>query len=389
MNRLFTLLFTLIVLNVSAQHNLLHYWNFNGVINSSTPYDTAQSVILKPNNTIGGGALNYAGAFTDGITGDTVNERNVVANWIGLQNCLRLRSPYGPLTISLPTIGHDNIVVKYGLYKSSNGSGFETVTYTVDGIKWDSAGLIITDGSHGTSEGLGTFTVYNSTGAPLDLITLDFSKIPAVNNNPNFKVQINFDAAAKGNNRIDNLSCDGDPIAVPVTLTAFDATILTNKVQLSWESVNEVNLKEYQIEKSDDGISFTSVATKDANNAVAYSYTVDDSLSNHKQYYRLKLIDNNGQYFYSKIVFVVGNSSIADLTIFPNPAINTITITHPKVSKDAIIKILSLDGRQTIVKSPSIASKQTIIEVSQLVKGCYIVIYANDGVVKESRFIKK
>jgi hypothetical protein len=47
------------------------------------------------------------------------------------------------------------------------------------------------------------------------LLQLDFSSIPAVNNNANFKVKINFEgptaSGATGNNRFDNVAVDAVP----------------------------------------------------------------------------------------------------------------------------------------------------------------------------------
>lgn len=46
------------------------------------------------------------------------------------------------------------------------------------------------------------------------LYEINFSEIPEVNNNPNFKVKIEFDEASSlisnGNNRIDNITVEGN-----------------------------------------------------------------------------------------------------------------------------------------------------------------------------------
>ena len=380
MKRLFTLLSIVITFSASAQKTLIDYWNFN---------ESDTSLYHLPIvSTVAGARLDYFGSYVDYVTdgGDTVNSRGESGSVPG--NSLRLRSPYGPLFMTLPTTGYKGIVVKYGLWRSGSGSGFETVTYTTDGVKWDSAGLQITDGAIPTTTGLGTFTV-NATASPLDLITLDFSGIPAVENNPKFQIQINFNTAVAGNNRINNLSVDGDPSPLAVSLQSFNGAIVNSTAKLNWTSASEINAKQFVVEASSDKKNFASVGTVAAKNVKGLnSYEFETAAPATTTYYRLKMVDKNGAFSYSPVVVLNASVSTKKLTVFPNPAVNTITLSHAQALEGASVKILNAAGKTVSISNLQTGATQTTVDVSKLTKGTYIVSVENNGQKVVSQFVK-
>ena len=380
MKRLFTLLSIVITFSASAQKTLIDYWNFN---------ESDTSLFHTPIvSTVAGARLDYFGSYVDYVTdgGDTVNSRGESGSVPG--NSLRLRSPYGPLFMTLPTTGYKGIVVKYGLWRSGSGSGFETVTYTTDGVKWDSAGLQITDGAIPTTTGLGTFTV-NATASPLDLITLDFSGIPAVENNPKFQIQINFNTAVAGNNRINNLSVDGDPSPLAVSLQSFNGAIVNSTAKLNWTSASEINAKQFVVEASSDKKNFASVGTVAAKNVKGLnSYEFETAAPATTTYYRLKMVDKNGAFSYSPVVVLNASVSTKKLTVFPNPAVNTITLSHAQALEGASVKILNAAGKTVSISNLQTGATQTTVDVSKLTKGTYIVSVENNGQKVVSQFVK-
>jgi len=171
----------------TPEFELFQYWNFNDA--------TTETTLTTPN--IGNGTLVYSGSYIDETDEATdMNARNGdVAGY-----AYRLRNPSGNLIISIPTTGHKDIVLNYATMRTGSGSQTQTISYTTDGINYVTTGI--------TS----AYTV----GTAFALIPIDFSAIPAANNNPNFKVKVVFDAAsstaASGNNRIDNLTVEGNTL---------------------------------------------------------------------------------------------------------------------------------------------------------------------------------
>ena len=399
MKKLFTLLFVVVAFGANAQKTLVHYWNFNAAIDAAYPngpdYDTSRATQLTPTiSLVPGASLSYTGAYTDALndSGNTTNLRIPETNGL-LENALRVRSTYGVFTMSLPTTNYKNIIVEYGVYRSGSGSGYNTVTYTTDGVNWDSTGLIISYTSDVSTTvypaGMGTYTISNAVGAPLDSVSLDFSNISGANNNPKFQIQINFQTSAKGNDRYDNLTLEGDPVSLPLLLQSFNGTITNNNAKLTWTASNEVNVKEYQVEASTDRKNFEVLDVVSANNKKGlndYEYT--GVAPKTTTYYRLKMIDNNGSFNYSSLVALSGAVSNNKITAFPNPAVNTITLTHEQAIAGATIKILSVDGKTVSLSNVQTGAIQSSIDVSKLGKGSYLVYYENNGEKAITQFVK-
>jgi hypothetical protein len=94
---------------------------------------------------------------------------------------------------------------------------------------------------------------------------------------------------------------------VPVELTSFNASVNGKDVVLSWETATEVNNSGFQVERSTDKVSFTSVGFVKGNGSTSeksrYSF-VDTDLKPGAYYYRLKQMDLDGKFEYSKVVEV-------------------------------------------------------------------------------------
>lgn len=110
---------------------------------------------------------------------------------------------------------------------------------------------------------------------------------------------------------------------LPVHLLNFNAALINKQSLLNWSSDNEFNLDRYEIERSTDGVHFTSVASVTGNggsNAQYYTYT-DANTANGINYYRLKVVDVNGKFVYSKVVLVrLNTAGDLYLNVYPNPA---------------------------------------------------------------------
>jgi hypothetical protein len=98
-------------------------------------------------------------------------------------------------------------------------------------------------------------------------------------------------------------------------------------IDVNWKVENEADVKQYEIERSADGIFFTGIITVSAtgnnNTTIAYSQTDLGPLGT-VNYYRIKGIQNDGTILYSEIVKVAAlpDPSIAEVSeirIYPNP----------------------------------------------------------------------
>ena len=104
---------------------------------------------------------------------------------------------------------------------------------------------------------------------------------------------------------------------VPVTFVNIKAVKEENRVRVSWNVANEINIKDYSVEKSSDGIRFEEIGNVLSANISSYSFIDVDPLTG-INYYRIRSNGYNSEIAYSNIVKlnIIQNQSI---TMFPNP----------------------------------------------------------------------
>ncbi len=110
-------------------------------------------------------------------------------------------------------------------------------------------------------------------------------------------------------------------IPLPVTFGSIKATEKGTGVQIDWTSYSEQNLANYQIERSSDGINFTSVgevAPRNVTDATNYNFFDAMPLSG-TNFYRIRNNDIDGKSGLSNIVKINLNKNIKTISLYPNP----------------------------------------------------------------------
>jgi hypothetical protein len=190
----------------------------------------------------------------------------------------------------------------------------------------------------------------------------------------------------------DNLSIGPQNIPLPVNFIGLVANRNTdNSVNMKWDVSEEVNVNEYQIERSTNGSSFSSVGSAPAKGKSIYTFTNYDVPSN-TVFYRIKSVDIDGRFKYSGIIKLPGNSSNSysnTLTIYPMPAKDDITVEHMKLTGNAKMMITSVDGKILKVIIPTPGSSHTPVNVSGMTTGIYFLrLDDGTGEVQMAKFIK-
>jgi hypothetical protein len=160
----------------------------------------------------------------------------------------------------------------------------------------------------------------------------------------------------------------------PVTFISFTAEKVSENVILKWSTATEVNNDYFSVEKSMDGIHFEPIGTVKGNgtsNQINY-YTFEDySFNSGTVYYRLKQVDFDNKYEYSKIRAV--NVELADPVIITNdPSLSQIFISFFKKG-EATFTILDMLGR-VVYSGERVSDEPSVtINKSMLSRGFYIV----------------
>lgn len=169
-------------------------------------------------------------------------------------------------------------------------------------------------------------------------------------------------------------------VILPLTLTSFNGTVNNNSVQLSWTTSNEENLENYIVEKSTDARNWQTLTTVKAigNSNSTKEYNIIDQNAAAVNYYRLKQVDMNGNYTYSQIIRIKsGTIDKTGIRLYPNPVINTATVTINSENKLAAhIKLYNQFGMQLQHLQRSLIAGSNNIPIpgiSTLMAGSYII----------------
>lgn len=141
---------------------------------------------------------------------------------------------------------------------------------------------------------------------------------------------------------------------LPLTFLSFTGQPQGNAVTLHWQTANAVNVDHFDIERSANAGVFqdlTSVAATTNNSNTQNYQALDPSPVTGTNDYRLKEVDVDGQFQYSNIVRVTFGAAAATekLSLFPNPASNSITIdiTLPAATR-SVITIYNSSGQPVV-----------------------------------------
>ncbi len=187
---------------------------------------------------------------------------------------------------------------------------------------------------------------------------------------------------------------------LPVELSSFEGKADGCEVDLFWETSNENGFSRFDIERSEDGQRFETVETIEGiggDYLLSYSYT--DDLANRANYYRLKMIDLDGTFEYSKVITVNTNCDNAKeekILVYPNPIGNDNSLLrvsfHTEKTKDVYLLITNA-LQQSVKKIPvRIEKGQNIVkvDVKDLPGGLYYITLLDKGsvIAESSKIIK-
>ena len=186
-------------------------------------------------------------------------------------------------------------------------------------------------------------------------------------------------------------------ITLPLNLLTFKGSLQNNSsALLQWETTNEANTSYFIIERGADGKAFQQIGTTSAKGGItknSYSYTDDNVMhqSSSTVYYRLKMVDNNGEYTYSQVVAISLPSFINRVTIFPNPASKDVRISL-NVAIDGKVKWNLTDNAGRIILQNSAQLKKGnnsfSIHVDHLPTGIYYLSITGAGLNQKMKLEK-
>lgn len=171
--------------------------------------------------------------------------------------------------------------------------------------------------------------------------------------------------------------------SLPVTLLSFGAKAEGNNVRLNWQTSSEANSSYFSIEYSLNGRSYQEVgqvqAAGNSSQTINYAWLHTTAASKGILYYRLKVVDRDGQFKYSDVRIVRMDGNGKDLVVYPNPVVSSVNIILPKPgSVNSRVMIYSPAGQlvRTVV-----ADQQQLININMqnLPGAVYSVVVIEDN----------
>lgn len=181
---------------------------------------------------------------------------------------------------------------------------------------------------------------------------------------------------------------------LPLKFTNIEAYIDNTINKIKWSTFEEINVERFVVEKSFNGTDFQQIDEIKSNNKFQNinNYQSEDIKPYRIAYYRLKAIDKDGKYSFSKVVSVTRNNSsnFGLVSIVPNPAKESISVNYTINEKRTItLYIYSMTGRLMKMKRFNSKNGSHRVNLSMLPEGEYVLKLVNNNEVDVKKFVKQ
>jgi len=180
---------------------------------------------------------------------------------------------------------------------------------------------------------------------------------------------------------------------IPVKLEYFSGSKKNEINVLTWKAPSTNGSTNFSIERSSDGIHFTSIGNFDATTErcqLPFNFTDNNPLPG-KNYYRLKITDVDRIVFYSKILLLENNKTGIDILSVISTKENTTVYFNSDKQQTIQMHVIAADGRLIYNNSTMISggNNNVDLKLNKMATGIYtLIIYTNNGEIITRRFIK-
>lgn len=266
--------------------------NINPTVNSGSNF-TVGNTTLSNNNTLtiaSGGTLNV---------GNSSNSRNVTTN------------NNANITVNGTLIIWGNLIVNNNIVWNITGSVIIKGNVSLS----NNANLNVTGGSLQVG---GNFSSGNNVNVSVPSGSISIAGAVSVGNGSNLNGCTGCFSAGGGCSGPNSFCTSG---ALPITLGGFGVSEQHGVAKLSWITLSEINFDRFEIETSNDGVDFETIGevVGHGNSREKIDYSFDHTTPvQGRNYYRLKIVDFDASFEYSRVVFVDVVAARA-ISVFPNP----------------------------------------------------------------------
>lgn len=186
-------------------------------------------------------------------------------------------------------------------------------------------------------------------------------------------------------------------LTLPLHLLDFSGSIAGNDNLLRWTTAQEENTALFDIQRSSDGTSFTSIGRVNAagNNLgqLDYTFTDADGYILPVAYYQLKMIDIDGRFTYSPIIRLQRNADIFELTASPNPFRGELQVRiSSSERRNAVVSLTDISGKVLLNHKLTLENGMRTFKIpgtQKLAAGTYMLTIAAGDDMKVIKVIKE
>lgn len=280
---------------------------------------------------------------------------------------------------------------------ASSGSGDRVMTST-NGETWTSRNAANENTWTSVTFGDGVFVAVSNGGAGSRVMTssdgITWTGRTAATGNKWASVTYgNGLFAAVSDDGTGNRVMTSGTFVLPVDLASFSVSERNGTHILLWKTANESNNQRFDIERSSNAKAFETIGTVDgagnSNSVRAYQFTDASPLAG-INYYRLKQIDTDGKFEYSRMI-QIENELQPVVALAPNPVseqANISIITY--LSQTVQYRILDHTGRVMQQKSTRIAPGNNVLPINTalLANGIYVVDVKGEWISAQKKIVK-
>lgn len=170
--------------------------------------------------------------------------------------------------------------------------------------------------------------------------------------------------AARAAQEFDQIQLSFVNSTMPVKLGNFMATSTTAGIKLRWNVLEETNVSHYEVQA---GAAFKTIDLIQADGRKEY-----EVIAAKNQFYRLKIVDADGSFSYSRII-ALHTKETAALRVSYNMPAGTISIQHPSSPGQSMLRVINAQGKLVEERSIPPNTVNTTLSISALPRGWYVV----------------
>jgi len=178
---------------------------------------------------------------------------------------------------------------------------------------------------------------------------------------------------------------------VPVVLTSFSAENRNEQIHLDWTTSSEVNNDYFEIQHSLDGSSFETIGMQEGNgnSSITNNYSfLHETPKSGINFYRLKQNDFDGAFEFSDVTSV-RTKEVKEISLFPNPVQNELTISlQDESSENLVVEIIDASGRVALKQSLKSGNAIYSLDTSRLQNGNYLIRIQGNNIQHSKSFVK-